>query len=210
MRESMGPGKTVATIVVFLVLAAPCVLAAVILALPFALFVGVGGWLFDLLRGVGKRLDDPVFGSIVYEGGSSWSAEYELKAWGGAYRITVNAPRGGPGQAQHELLRGLLDHQEAIREQAQESLFRQYQAVQPRRRKERANRRREAPEIEAGYQEATPRLDDPSQIWTLLSDGAITLEDQPGSFAMAWNCTWDEEHPAEATFVKWKLQEDDD
>jgi hypothetical protein len=53
--------------------------------------------------------------------------------------------------------------------------------------------------------EQLPELDRPEDIWALLSDGCITLTDEPGCFSINWNCTWND--GVHKTFVNWKLAE---
>jgi hypothetical protein len=208
IREALGLRSTPRLILAVL-LAAPIILFIIICAFPFWLLGVVGSWAsagLRALRGVGKTLNDPVFGTITYEGDSSWGAERDLEALGGRYSIQVTgSPTSGPGAAQHELLRGFIEHLDEIRRQVQESLYREYQALAPQCRKYY-----ESLGLTASLPEDLPFLEEPAQIWGLLSDGSIMLEDQPGCFLLSWNCTWDMERGVSRSFLDWKLQADED
>lgn len=209
VRESLGM-RWVVGILLLVLLVSPIILALIVLGLVFsvvALVWNCGSWAWGRCTGVGKRLDDPVFGPVIYQGGSVWHAERELSALGGRLAIEVWAPATtGPGPPQHEMLSGLIARQEDIRRQLQESLFREYQIVAPE-----TLRLLESVGSHNSHDLAAslgPHLDDPAQIWALLSDGYVMLEEEPGTFSISWNCTWDDEHGLVRTFVNWRLQED--
>lgn len=207
VREAIGRRNTL-LIVLFLLLVTPLLIAIGVCALPFWLLGAIGLRVIDAARGVGKRLVDPVYGPITYEGGSTWYAERDMEALGGRYSISVTGPRAtGPGTVQHELLRELLEREHDIRRQAEQSLYAEYQAVAPRRRKEMESFG--FPDFAKTLQDCVPIVEDSAQIWALLSDGSILLEDEVGCFTIFWNCAWDDEHGVSRTFVNWKLEEDE-
>jgi hypothetical protein len=172
----------------------------------------VVSWTSSTLRGVGKRLDDPVFGPVAYQGYSTWRAERNLEALGGRLVIEVPGPRAtGPSHEYADLLRGLVERQQEIAWQAEESVFREYQALGPGLRRQLVVGH---DWISETYRKALPILERPSQIWALLSGGCITLEEgseQPGCFSVSWECSWGIEYgDVSRTFVNWKLQEDEE
>jgi hypothetical protein len=207
VRQAIGARNTLLLVVVFL-LAAPFILVFIVLGFLFSLLERGGSWASDALRGVGKCLNDPLFGPITYQGHSIWHAERELDALGGRFIIEIpGSGTTGPSQGCHELLRRLVEHQHEIGRQVQESLFREYQAVAPSLRQEFVVG---SDWLSEEFRKSLPVLEKPDQIWGLLSDGFIALEDKPGCFSITWECTWDSEYAVTKTLVNWKLKEDED
>lgn len=64
-----------------------------------------------------------------------------------------------------------------------------------------------APDLAAQLLKALPVLDRPAQIWTLLSEGSITLDEEPGVFSLHWDCAWDTEQGVSADFVDWTIDD---
>lgn len=207
IRESLGMRWAVGLLFLVLLLI-PIVLALIVLGLVFwlmGLVWSCGSWAWGRCTGVGKRLDDPVFGPVIYQGSSVWYAERELPALGGRLAIELWAPGTTvPGPPHHEMLSGLIARQEEIGRQLQESLFREYQIVAPESRS-----LLESVGSHDLVATMAPHLAEPAQIWALLSDGCIVLEDEPGTFSMSWNCAWDEEHGVARTFANWRLEEEE-
>ena len=117
-------------------------------------------------------------------------------------------PGGRPGPKHHELMRGVIERQDDIRRQVEKSVYQHYQANAPRWRKEWESTRKIDPELAAEMLKTLPVLDEPAQIWTLLSDGSIILdEEKPGLISISWNCTWDMEHGVSTTFVDWQIDD---
>jgi hypothetical protein len=171
----------------------------------------IGAWANKSLRGIGKRLDDPVFGPVIYQGYGIWHAELTLEALGG--RLVVAVPgthAAGPNPAYADLLRELAERQHDIARQAEQSIFGEYQALAPEMRRQYAVG---SDWLSEEFRKSVPILEDPAQIWTLLSGGTITLDDeaeQPGCFSISWECTWGIEYgDVYRTFVNWKLEEEE-
>lgn len=182
----------------------PILLAIFLLALPFYVVFFAITWVNRLAQGVGEQRDDPVFGTLTYCGASTWYGTCELPELGGMFSISVTGPpKIGPGPAQHEHFRELVARQSDIRQQVQHSIFREYLQVAPEVRKDFESFADPEP-----FLKQIPVLTDPAQIWTLMSDGSIQLDDKPGCFSLFWNCTWDEEHGFDRVFVDWKMQDD--
>ena len=194
-----------------------------VLLAPFILFVVILGYVLSplewiasrankALRGVGKRLDDPVFGPVSYQGYSTWHAEVNLGALGGRLVVGVPGARAtGPSHEYAALFRGLAEHQHEIARQAEDSIFREYQALAPELRQQFGAG---SDWLSEEFRKSVPILDEPAQIWALLSNGAITFDDdhleQPGSFSICWQCTWGIEYGDVCrAFVNWKLEEED-
>jgi hypothetical protein len=195
------------TLVLLLVVLVPLGLAFFLLfVLPIGLIGDFCSWIgrqIGRLRGVGKRIDDPVFGPITYQGATTWSAERNVEALGGLCGVDVWAPRDtGPGPAQHDLWRAFVERQHDIRKQAEESIYREYQKYSPQWRKDWEG----WPEILKGM----PILKESAEIWKLLSDCSIALEDQPGCFWISWNPSWSADEGVSRTFADWELQEEED
>lgn len=211
-RQAIGI-KGIILAVVLSVLFAPCILMFIILGLLFAPLEWIFSRASRALRRVGKRLDDPVFGPVTYQGYSCWHAEINLEALGGRVIVGVPGARAtGPGHEYAELFRGLVEHQHEIARQAEQSIFREYQAVAPELRKSFVVGSDWQSE---SFRDSVPVLEEPAQIWTLLSGGTMTFDDdhleQPGSFVICWDCTWGIEYGDVCrNFVNWKLEEEED
>ena len=126
------PTRITLVLVLFIVMA-PCILVFIILGWVFDL-VGTGvSWASNALRGVGTRRDDPVFGPVTYQGYSLRRTERDLDALGG--RLVIEVPgRGQRGRTTPTMSVTAQNGEKAqhnIARQAEESIFREYQAVAP-------------------------------------------------------------------------------
>lgn len=203
VRQAIGTRNTLLLVVVF-VLLIPFILVFALLGYFFGLLGKIGSWVIGARRGVGKHIIDPVFGPATYRGYSVWHVERELNALGGRLIIAVPGSRTtGPSHAHRELLEGIVERQHEIRRQVEESIFRQYQNAS-------SALREHSKWLSEQYRAQMPVLEEPAQIWTLLSNGQITLDDYPGWFSITWDCTWDPEYADVArNFVDWKLDDDE-
>ncbi len=202
LRGECGGRKTLVLVAINLlgiVLAVP----VLIVCFPFWVLGHGYHWASNILRGVGIRRDDPIFGSVIYAGKSTWLANCAIDALGGSYEISVSGSRhAGPDTAQQRLFQAIMEHQHELRQQVEGPLFQEYQYAA-------AQWNKLMDEVSAGFaainRELIPNLEVASQVWTLLSDGCIEMQDQPGCFWIGWNCEWDLEHGLRATFVDWNF-----
>jgi hypothetical protein len=208
LRQIAGTKNALAIVVLFLV-AAPFIVLIVTLGYLLQPLEWTCSWAIRTIRGVGKRLDDPLFGPVTYQGSSTWRVERELSALGGRIAIDVPGSRSkGPSSSHHDPLQGLVERQHEIGRQVSETIFREYQAAAPALRQEYVVGN---DWLSESFRESLPVLEKPDQIWPLLSNGVIALDDEPGSFSITWYCAWESAYgDLTKSFVNWKLEEDDD
>jgi hypothetical protein len=126
VRQAVGT-RSALGLVLLAVLASPFILAAVVVSIPFILEGYLVAWVSKRLRGVGRRLEDPHFGPMIYQGYSLWVADHRLSALGGELAIVVpGSPTTGPGPTQHEQFREFVARQHEIGRDVQGSIFREY------------------------------------------------------------------------------------
>jgi hypothetical protein len=185
-----------------LLLAAPLVLALFLVSLAVGLLLLCVHLALGNFRVV-KKLSDPAFGVMTYNGGGVWSADHDhvFPALGGSFRVAVAARKAtGPSPAQRATLSALVQRQDDIRRQVEAALHRDYQALAPEVRQQLA------PLLPpAALDETLPHLRTPADIWPLLTPATVFIDDAPDHISISWNCTWDEEHGVQMSFEQGKL-----
>src|SRR5258706_5507021 len=142
-----------------------------------------------------RKMDDPVFGKLKWD--SLWEGKVNVKALGGNVVLHIYSDR--ITDAERTVFQNFLRDQDLIRQMLEEAVFDYYNKVKYVYRDGLSPSRaaRDVPEIE-----------DPGSIWRLLETATVIILETPKEtprIAVAWNCTWDDEHGVQAVLSEGRV-----
>ncbi len=139
-----------------------------------------------------EEIEDPVFGTLVkFVGKSSWTRRWDSPKLGD-FEIDVEAglPGEGTGPTAEQQQAGalLVDHIDRVEELCGQALWENY--------------RKDFEEMDSEEREefGVPDLDDPEDIWKLVSCKEITFPTVFCDFHVRFEVPWDTEHGCVVSF----------
>jgi len=142
-----------------------------------------------------RDIDDPVFGKLKWS--FLWVGNVNIKALGG--NVVLHVASDDVSDAQRVAFKNLLSDQGRLRQLLERAIFDYYTEVKDVYR-EGLSPSRAARDV--------PEIADAGSIWRLLETPTVIVLETPidkPHIAIAWNCTWDDEHGVQAVLSEGRV-----